>query len=363
MSEPPILIGRPDTPIGGIACGCCAGTELRTVGSIDNRPGLSAVAYRAGDHGRFRASMLTNLGTSAFAPLGRLGTREDDDFTVALIDGFASVCDVLTFYQERLANEAFLGTATEHASVLELARLIGYRPHPGSAAETDLVLTMDDPPGAEPGVAALTVPAGTRVQSQPGPDETPQIFETLDDLEARVAWNALAARRSRRILPVFGDSFTWLQGLATGLQVGDAILIVGRQRGDPTAPDHDPGSERWDFRRVTAVTPVARLDRTRIQWDRPLGSVTPHGLPAQADHRFFHLRDRASLFGYNAPSPKVFSADQLENFFGTTTAPSDWTFDIDVSAAASCSTPSTRASCRTAGSWSPGRRATPSSTA
>jgi predicted phage baseplate assembly protein len=331
MTAPPILIGRPDTPLGGTACGCCAGTELSTVGFVGNRPGLTALAYRIGDHGRFKASMLTNLGNSDFAPLGRLGTREDDDFTVALIDGFAAVCDVLTFYQERLANEAFLGTATEQASVLELARLIGYRPHPGAAAETDLVLTMDDPPGAEPGVAALTVPAGTRVQSQPGPDETPQIFETLDDLEAQVAWNALAARRSRRILPVFGDTFTWLQGLATGLQVGDAILIVGRQRGDPTAPDHDPGSERWDFRRVTAVTPATRLDRTRIAWDRPLGSVTPHGLPTQADHRFFHLRDRASLFGHNAPSPKVFSSDQLTNFFGTTTAPADWTFDIDVS--------------------------------
>jgi hypothetical protein len=257
--------------------------------------------------------------------------REDDDFTVALIDGFAAVCDVLTFYQERLANEAFLGSATERASVLELARLIGYRPHPGAAAETDLVLTVDDPPGAEPGVAALTVPSGTRVQSLPGPDETPQTFETLEDLTAHVAWNALAARSSRRVMPAYGNSSTWLQGLATGLQVGDAILIVGRQRGDPTAPDHDPGSERWDFRRVTGVTPVPRLDRTRIDWDRPLGSVTPFGLPAQADHRFFHLRDRASLFGYNAPSPKVFSTDQLTNFFGTTTAPADWTFDIDVS--------------------------------
>jgi predicted phage baseplate assembly protein len=330
MSEPPILIGRPDATQHGDSCGCCAGTTLRTVAPVQNRPGLSAIAYRVGDHGRFKASMLTNLSASAFAPLGRLGTREDDDFSVALIDAFASVCDVLTFYQERLANEAFLGTATERASVLELARLIGYRPHPGSAAECALVLTMDAPPGAEPGVVELTVPRGTRVQSQPGPDEMPQVFETVEDLTARVAWNALRARRSRRIVPAHGDRFAWLLGLATGLQVGDAILIVGRERGDHTADDYDPGSERWDFRRVTAVTPVARLDRTRIDWDRPLGAVDPHGDPAEDDPRFFHLRDRASLFGYNAPSPKVFSTKQLQNFFGSTSAPADWQFDIDV---------------------------------
>ncbi len=332
MSERPILIGRPDTPLAGDSCGCCAGTELRTVGSVENRPGLPAVAYRAGDHGRFKASMLTNLGNSAFAPFGRLGTRADDDFTVALVDGFAAVCDVLTFYQERLANEAFLGTATEQASVLELARLIGYRPHPGAAAETDLVLTMDDPPGAEPGVAALTVPAGTRVQSQPGPDETPQIFETLADLEARVAWNAFSARRGRRLTPAFGATSTWLQGIATGLQSGDIILVVGRQRSDSGASDFDTDSTRWDLRRLTSVTPCATLDRTRIDWADPIDSVTLSTEEPPPDHRIFHLRDRASLFGHNAPSPKVFSLEQLKNFFGssTTTAPDDWTFDIDV---------------------------------
>jgi predicted phage baseplate assembly protein len=332
MSEPPILIGRPDTSFAADTCGCCAGTELRTVTGIDNRPGLAGVAYRVGDHGRFKASMLTNLGNSAFAPLGRLGTREDDDFTVALIDGFAAVCDVLTFYQERLANEAFLGTATEQASVLELARLIGYRPHPGAAAETALVLTMDDPPGTVPSVTELTVPAGTRVQSLPGPDETPQTFETLEDLTARVAWNALAARRGRRLTPAFGATSTWLQGVATGLQTGDVILFLGRQRADPGAPDFDTDSTRWDMRRITTVTPFPALGRTRIDWAGPIDSVTLSTEEPPHDHRIFHLRDRASLFGHNAPSPKVFSLEQLKNFFGssTTTAPDDWIFDLDV---------------------------------
>ena len=47
---------------------------------------------------------------------------------IALLDAWATVGDVLTFYQERIANEGYLRTATERRSVLELARLVGYAP-------------------------------------------------------------------------------------------------------------------------------------------------------------------------------------------------------------------------------------------
>ena len=43
---------------------------------------------------------------------------------------------MLTFYQERIANEAYLRTATERVSLLELARLIDYELRPGVAAST-----------------------------------------------------------------------------------------------------------------------------------------------------------------------------------------------------------------------------------
>ena len=61
-----------------------------------------------------------------------LTTRDADDPAIALLDAWATVADVLTFYQERIANEGYLRTATERRSVLELARLIGYRSGPAS---------------------------------------------------------------------------------------------------------------------------------------------------------------------------------------------------------------------------------------
>ncbi|MEO0914479.1 MAG: hypothetical protein AAFY59_16095, partial [Pseudomonadota bacterium] len=95
MSDAPIRIGHADEGFTPDVCGCCDGTELATLRPTENRPNLSAIAFRAGDHGQFKASMLTRLASSAYPALRGLGTREDDDFSIALIDAWASACDVL----------------------------------------------------------------------------------------------------------------------------------------------------------------------------------------------------------------------------------------------------------------------------
>ena len=43
------------------SCGCCAGVTQRTPLEVENRPGLSAIAYRVGVHGDFLASMIAGL--------------------------------------------------------------------------------------------------------------------------------------------------------------------------------------------------------------------------------------------------------------------------------------------------------------
>ncbi|MGC9419100.1 MAG: putative baseplate assembly protein [Rhodovulum sp.] len=321
MSEPPIRIGHPDTRAApGDACGCCEGVTLSTARPFTNRTNLGTITYRAGEHASFKASMLARLASSTLPGLARLGTREDDDFTIALIDAWAAVLDVLTFYNERHATEAFIGTATERFSIAEIARLIGYRLHTGSAAETDLVFLMEDPPGAAPDVAELTIPEGTRVQSQPGPEEEAQVFETLADLDARVAWNNMRPRQNRRVALAQGDTGTWLSGQATGLAPGDVVLIVHPQRFDTGWPGFSTGSTLWQVRRLTRVTPDATLDSTRIEWAEPLGQVSPAGDTAPV-HKLFALRKQVSLFGYNAPHPSVLAADTRTAFGYVGSAP------------------------------------------
>lgn len=181
-------------------CRCCEG--IKAPGPVRNAPGLPALRYRVDVQPGFYARMLESLPiTRADAsqadsprPLARLLARSSADPSVALIDACACVADVLTFYQERIANEGFLSTATERRSVLELARAIGYELKPGVAASVHLAFTVEDAPGA-PGVCRLA--RGAPVQSVPPQGKLPQVFETSAEIVAHAGWNALLPRPLR----------------------------------------------------------------------------------------------------------------------------------------------------------------------
>jgi hypothetical protein len=308
-------------------CGCCVGTDPETPVAIGNRPGLPAVAYRAGSYAGFRESIAARLSSSDFPPLAALRARDDGDFTLALADAFAVMADVLTFYQERLANEAFLRTATERRSVLELARLIGYELAPGVAASAWLAFTLEEARGA-PAQAArpVTIAAGTKVQSVPGPDELPQTFETVAPIEARVECNAIRVQtREPQTLRVGLTEF-YFAGTSHQLQLGDVILFVGDDRA------REFGSERWDVRLLKAVETDEKRGYTRVTWQEGLGHDRPRVLPAGEGVEVFVFRQRAALFGHNAPDPRLLSSSgtRLGDLFALSTG-REWNgFEIDV---------------------------------
>ena len=205
-------------------CGCCAGLE--SLSPESNSPGQPALSYRLATYAVFLQRMLSQIAspnTLANPPAGpwtiaNLTTRSDDDPTIALLDAWSVVLDVLTFYQERIANEGYLRTATEHRSVLELARAIGYELNPGVAAGTYLSFIIEDVIGS-PSIAPLptgpktpsaptqgastynagivTLPPGTQVQSVPPQGQTSQTFETSAELDARTNWNLMLPRNTR----------------------------------------------------------------------------------------------------------------------------------------------------------------------
>lgn len=304
-------------------CGCCEGTSVETPASEVNRPGLSAVAYRVGTHAQFKETLLARLSSSGQQALTGLTARDDDDFSIALLDAWATVGDVLTFYQERIANEAYLRTATERLSVLELARLINYQLSPGVAASTYLAFTIEDAPGAlgqtlTPGTSAQVSPAqlppitldvGLKVQSVPGPGELAQTFETVEKIEARPEWNGLKARTRKLIYPVFGDVVVYLKGVANNLKIGDTLLFVGEERLANSA------SKRWDARRIKSVEVQATNDRTRVVLEKALGSASSHRNPPDQS-RVFVFRSRASIFGYNAPEWRSLPDEMKAGFLG-----------------------------------------------
>ena len=293
------------------SCGCGPSSLPASSESsgVTNPPGLPALAYRIGTHPTFLERMLRRLPSQTVPPddpggarpLAALTTRAADDPAIALLDAWATAADVLTFYQERIANEAFLRTATERRSVLELARTIGYELNPGVAAGAALAFTLESAKvapltTAAPVPASVPIPAGLKVQSVPGPGETAQVFETVEEVEARPEWNLLSPRRTLPQGLELGEDDLWLDGIQTGLQVGDTLLLVGRER------EGYGGSENWDFRVVTAVEADADAGRTRVTWAEGLGFATSTARVEPADDpKVYAFRARGSFFGYNAP--------------------------------------------------------------
>lgn len=268
-----------DCHCGGADCGCCSGVTTMTPVQMSPRPALPALPCRVGTHGRFLASMKARLpGMEVLAPgadgqtlvshrpLQALTTRDPADPALALLDAWACVGDVLTFYQERIANEGYLRTAVQRRSLVELANLVGYQPRAGVSASVHLAYTVDTQQ-AEP----VDIPVGTRAQSIPGPDELPQMFETDEPLQARREWNDLGIRRQRpqRIdadsLPALDELY--VAGVDSQAQVGDLLLF-----------EFAKSAIRYQARRVLAVVIDFDAQRTLLRL-QPLGTLVPQALP------------------------------------------------------------------------------------
>ncbi len=242
-------------------CGCCEGQQARTPMELYNRPGLSVIAYRTGSYSDFRASMQARLSASDLAALAGLRSRADDDFSIALLDAWAVVSDVLSFYQERYINESYLRTATERLSVLEQARLIGYELSPGVAASTYLAFTLEDPPGApDKAIKQITIETGVKLQSTPGPDEDPQTYETVEQVEARVEWNQIRPRLHQPQELSTDMSSVVFKGTDTGAKQGDTLLIktvsMATRQISQVVTDDDADTTRVDFDGTSALSPA-----------------------------------------------------------------------------------------------------------
>jgi uncharacterized phage protein gp47/JayE len=86
----------------------------------------SAPALRIDYSNRDYASILQSLLNLAALKLPEWTDRSENDPGLMLLELFASTADVLLYYQDRIANEAFLATAVERQSVIDLLALIGY---------------------------------------------------------------------------------------------------------------------------------------------------------------------------------------------------------------------------------------------
>ena len=200
---------------------------------IYNPPGLRTIAYRPGEYVGFRHALLralpgetelTQIVNGQLAQLWRPGA--EGDLAVQMVEWWAYLCDVLTFYNERIANQAYLGTADLPESINRLIQILGYRPRPALGARGTLAALLT-------GTKPLTLAKGFQVQSKPGPGQQPQTFELDADTTVQKpdVVSAQTQPASQPALPASGHSVSatswlWLAGKVSGVKRGEKLLLV-----------------------------------------------------------------------------------------------------------------------------------------
>lgn len=246
---------------GGSPCPCDPVPVRRRV---SNPGGLRRIAYRTGDFASFRHALLRHLDGETELDIWQ--PTAGSDLGLQVLDWWAYIADVLTFYNEQIANEDYLGTATLDASVRRLIGLLGYRPRPGIGATARLAVIAS-------GAVPLIIPAGLAIASKAAPGLDSQTFETTtattfpqptsvpgpapDNLAGvppaagppNTAAPGAAEPPAHSQLIVRGGVL--VKGTPTSIAAGDRLLLIARswqQPGDPAAvvtvtglvPEKDP---------------------------------------------------------------------------------------------------------------------------
>jgi hypothetical protein len=183
--------------------------------------GLPALPRQIASFPEFREAMLAGINSEP--ALNAWRARSSDDFGIMLLEMWAYVCDSIAFYDEVIADESYLRTASLRPSVRKLVGLLGYLPRPAVAARVDLAILAE-------GRLPLTLPAGTQFRSGAFPGGPPQIFELATDSPVHPflsKWAVERRRGTRLTLPPFhlAQLTLLLDPTSVRLKAGQIVLV------------------------------------------------------------------------------------------------------------------------------------------
>ncbi len=236
------------------------------------------INYLAKDFASFRRLMLDRL--NVIMPDWR--ERNPADTLVALIELLAYAGDHLSYYQDAVATEAYLGTARRRVSIRRHARLLDYFMHDGCNARAWVHLEVEANGNSDglnllPGTVLL---AGLPETPTLHPDqlsgvlqEELLVFETLHSLTLNSAHNRIRFHTwsdAECCLPRGSTRATLRDEAGLLLQVGD-VLIFEEVRSPTTGAEADADPARRHAVRLTHVAlRTDPLDDTAvmdIEWD------------------------------------------------------------------------------------------------
>jgi hypothetical protein len=130
---------------------------------------MSSFDYTSRDYLTIRQDLLDR----ASQVLPEWTTRNRADFGVLMVDLWAYMGDVLHYYIDRAAAEAYLGTATQKGSVLAIANLLDYKPLFQTSSTGTVTVTAVDPNHT----VGFNIPVGTGFVA-PATDNNPVVYFT-----------------------------------------------------------------------------------------------------------------------------------------------------------------------------------------
>ncbi len=254
-------------------------------------PAKSAVdiSYLAKDYSSFRQLMLDRMAKI----LPQWQERNEADLGIVLIELLAYVGDYLSYQQDAVATEAYLGTARRRTSVRRHARLVDYPMHDGRNARTwvhfevrrdVLKLTLQAGAGTKlltkVNQRAVVMPIASPQYKQ-ALQEKPVVFQLKNDVDLFPEHNRMLFYTwggEQCCLPK-GSTTAYLRGAFPNLKPSN-VLIFQEVRGPNTGVPGDADGAHCQAVRLLTVTatsdplggrfdepPTAnKVDVTRIDW-------------------------------------------------------------------------------------------------
>ena len=260
----------------------CPCTQAQDPQVVSNPPGLPEISYRVDDFTGFRRALLRPLHGEQAIGAWRPASG---DLGLQVLEWWAYLADILTFYNERSANESYLRTATAPSSIANLVALLGYEPAPGIAATGNVAAMRSAAHPAEP----LVIPAGMGLSSVATPGVPAQTFEVSAAASFTGPSSVLVTLPASAAIPYLNGDGTpnsvLLAGRVSGVKAGNQLVLAD------TAFTAD---DRWSLVTVGTLTPQTDPGTGAVNtcvtfsagdWAPPGRAGQPDGqLPAATPH-------------------------------------------------------------------------------
>lgn len=138
-----------------------------------SRVPTNGVDYTNKDYESYRNSMVQQLGIN----MPEYTDTRQSDAGIVILELLAQALDVLSYYQDVIANETFLVTEERRSNALKWCRMLGYTPKASTPSRFTQVFVLNSVQKED-----TTIPAGTKIKTASTASESSVYFETTTDL-------------------------------------------------------------------------------------------------------------------------------------------------------------------------------------